>query len=339
MHKVKSNKKIINNYREYEKNGYPKEKIYSKEIRYMIREFKKNNWNIYLATLKNFNYDSEKWSNIYSISDDEFLDVTIDKANEIFDIFLIRVIGSIEGNFNNIKKYLTYISKKFNGLILNNPKAMLKGMTKHYLEEIDTNYLYKLGIKSIPTKIYNKDVSLNTITNNYDNLDKYIIKPVSGELSNSLFNLSNITEENLRYKEKLVQGWVVQPIMEEVWNGEYQMMFLNKELIYSQKKEYLSNSNNIPNQKDRKLIKYIPNTDEINKMKNLINYFETKYNFKLDICRIDFLKDDNNIPILLEFEMVNPGFFIGYMEKDDDDIVKIINKIIIYCQNYINNKE
>ena len=59
------------------------------------------------------------------------------------------------------------------------------------------------------------------------------------------------------------------------------------------------------------------------------------YDLNIDICRIDFIKDDSNKPILLEFEMVNPGFFIGYMEKGDTDIQNIINKLIDYCEKFI----
>ena len=39
--------------------------------------------------------------------------------------------------------------------------------------------------------------------------------------------------------------------------------------------------------------------------------------------------------ILLEFEMVNPGFFIGYMEEDNEDKKNIVNKIVEYCTHHI----
>ena len=67
-------------------------------------------------------------------------------------------------------------------------------------------------------------------------------------------------------------------------------------------------------------------------MKKLINYMSELYDLKLDICRIDFMKNDDNLPKLLEFEMVNPGFFLGYMNEGDSDIKNIVTNIIKYCE-------
>ena len=56
------------------------------------------------------------------------------------------------------------------------------------------------------------------------------------------------------------------------------------------------------------------------------------------IVRIDFFKDSNNTPILLEFEMVNPGFFIGYMAEHDNDIHRIVSFVRRYCERNIRSK-
>ena len=44
------------------------------------------------------------------------------------------------------------------------------------------------------------------------------------------------------------------------------------------------------------------------------------------------------LSILLEFEMVNPGFFIGYMKDEDDNIKQIVNKIRKYSEKKIEEK-
>lgn len=69
-------------------------------------------------------------------------------------------------------------------------------------------------------------------------------------------------------------------------------------------------------------------------MENVIKYFTELYNIKLDICRIDFMKNKEGMPILIEFEMVNPGFFIGYMKEDDETIKHIVKAVREYCENY-----
>lgn len=329
---VKNNDQI-DDYAYYLKNGYSEEKKYSKEIRYMIEEFITHDWNVYLISLDNIDMEKAIWSNVYHVNHDRKVHFSLEEVNEKIDVIIVRVLGSVEGNFNNIKKYLMFLEKNYKGLVLNNPKAMQRGMTKKYLTEIDRNYLESIHIKTIPTKIYSNQVSYLQLIKDYDEIDKYLIKPVSGELSNSLSNLASIDEEWLRYKESKVLGWVVQPIQKEIWNGEYQISFLDKEVVYAQKKNYSNNQNNIPNQKTRILEKYYPTSTEVDKFKKLIDYFCNLYHIHIDICRIDFMKDDTGMPILLEFEMVNPGFFIGYMDERDNSIVNIVRSIREYCEN------
>ena len=325
----------ISKYQSLFTEGYIKNQKYSHEVTEMINEFISNNWNVYLSSIETFSEKENKYTRIYDVVNNNNVTLTISEANKKIDVIIIRVIGSIEGNFYNIKKHLEYLMKNYTGLVINDPKAMIKGMTKNYLVEIDESEIKE--IKLIPTKIYENTVQLKELNQEYKDKNKYLIKPLSGELSNSLMNLDDVTEEILRYKENKVLGWVVQPIMEDVWNGEYQMVFLEKELIYSQKKEYLKKESSIPSQKNRKIIKYTPTKKEINMCKKLINYFSKKYKIKIRICRIDFIKNKNNNPTLLEFEMVNPGFFIGYMKENDKDIKNIVQSIRKYCNRHIKN--
>lgn len=332
------NKEIIENYKNFLLNGYDENIKYSKEIRFMIENFVNNNWDVYLSCIDCLDYDDNIWNEIYHVNKNEYLNLSLEDVNSKIDVMIIRVIGSVEGNFYNIKKYLNYLINNYKGLVLNNPKAMVRGMTKHYLTEIDKDELLEMGINLIPTKIYNNDINYNDLVKDYINKENYLIKPVSGELSNSLSNLSNISEEWLRYKENKVLGWVVQPMMKEIWNGEYQILFLNKKMIYAQQKIYKQDEGNVPNQKTRILEKYNPTNEELDIIEKLINYFSNIYNIEINICRIDFMKNDKGEPILLEFEMVNPGFFIGYMANDDKDILNIINNIREYCENIIKNR-
>lgn len=328
------NDEIITKYKTFLTEEYKENDTYSHEVKEMINEFTNNHWNVYLSSIDNFDEENNKYTRVYDIKNNNDIKLSINEANDKVQAMIIRVIGSIEGNFYNIKKHLIYLENNYHGLVINNPKAMIKGMTKHYLSELDENELKE--IKLIPTDIYDNKVKISQLDKIYKNKKDYLIKPVSGELSNSLMNLNDVTEEILRYKENKVLGWVVQPIMKEIWNGEYQMAFLGKELIYSQKKEYESSNAFIPNQKKRTLKKYYPTEREIKIGKKLIDYFSKKYDLKIHICRIDFMKDKDEKPILLEFEMVNPGFFIGYMKENDSDIKKITKKIREYCEKNSN---
>ncbi len=332
---VKDNE-TIDKYSNYLSYGYANFK-YSHEVTEEIIDFTKNGWHVYLTSIDNYDKETQTYKRIYSVSDRQSYTFDKDSINELIDVMIIRVIGSVEGNFDNIRSYLQSVNSFYKGVVINNPKAMLKGMTKHYLNDLDESKLEEIGIKKIPTDIYPPTVTRAEMEAKYGDLTKYIIKPVSGELSNSLKCLDDMYDDNYRYKESLVKGWVVQPIMEEVWNGEYQMLFVDKELAYSQSKEYIQDGT-IPNQKKRILHKYKPSIKEINMGNALINYVEELYNISSPIVRIDFFKDSNNTPILLEFEMVNPGFFIGYMAEHDNDIHRIVSFVRRYCDRSIRSK-
>ena len=326
------NEDSLNNYiRMLNNNKFDDVMPYSKEIERMIKEFSENNYEVFLGTMFNFDTDNNIFHNIYQISNNQKIDMTIDEINDKISIMIIRNLGSVEANFTMIQKRLNYLLKNYKGKTINDIKSMLKGMTKNYLVEIYSEELNKIGMKIIPSKIYSNTVTFEEICNAYpNNRENYLIKPVTGELSNSLNNLNDIDEEFLRYKESKVGGWVIQPIQNDIWNGEYQISFLNGNPIYAQKKEYPKNGS-IPNQKQRKICKFTPTENEISIMKNVIKYFENKYNLNIVLCRIDFMKDQNGIPKLLEFEMVNPGFFIGYMDENDTDIKKITEAVRKYC--------
>lgn len=319
---------------------------YSHEVKRLILDFLKVDWEVYLTTLENIEIEQGLWKNVYHITPEEFnsdalekgerLNLNIDQVNETIDIIMIRNVGSVEGHFDELQKYLTFLIENYKGRVLNDAKAMKKGMTKHYLGEIDSEYLSTIGFKTIPTDIYETSVTMDEINSKYGNLEGYLIKPVTGELSNSLKALNEIDEQFLRNKENKVGGWIIQPIQKDIWNGEYQLVFIDNELTYCQQKQYKNDEgSNLPSQKNRQIGKYHPTDQEVENAKNLIKYMSDLYNLNIDICRIDYIKDGQGNMILLEFEMVNPGFFIGYMNDNDEDIKHIVSTILKYCEKII----
>lgn len=332
---VKSEEALNNYIYMIENDKYDVEVPYSREVVQMVKEFFNNSWGVYLTTIENVDINNETWNNVYYINENKKINMRLEEINEKIDFMMIRNLGSVERNFKIISEYLEFLIEKYKGITLNNAVAMRKGMTKDYLVELNPNTMNEIGMLTIPSKTYSKEVSYEEIAKEYTDPEKYLIKPITGELSNSLKCLKDIDEEFLRYKQDKVGGWVIQPIKTEIWNGEYQLVFVGKKLIYAQKKNYSSEANsNIPNQKNRIIEKYNPSEEEIKIGENVIDYFSELYNIKIDICRIDYMKNSEGKPILIEFEMVNPGFFIGYMNENDKDIKHIVKKIREYCENY-----
>ena len=326
------NNEALDNYIRMLRNGQFDDEIpYSKEVERMIKEFKENRYEVFLGTMFNFDTEHGMFNNVYQISSDERRNMTIHDINNEISIMIIRNLGSVEANFDMIQKCLKYLLENYKGKTINDINSMLKGMTKNYLVEIDPDKLRKIGMETIPSNIFPNTVSFSEICENYPlDRENYLIKPVTGELSNSLKCLADIDEQFLRYKENKVGGWVIQPIQKDIWNGEFQISFLNGQPVYAQEKTYPKDGN-VPNQKERTILKFHPTEHEISIMQNVIKYFSELYNLNIVLCRIDFMKDSNGVPKLLEFEMVNPGFFIGYMKENDIDIKNITEAIRKYC--------
>lgn len=330
------NKESLDNYIRMLQNGHFDDEIpYSKEVERMIKEFQKNNYEVFLGTMFNFDTKHDVFNNVYKISNNESRNMTINDINKEISVMIIRNLGSVEANFEMIQTCLKYLLKNYKGKTINDLNSMLKGMTKNYLVEIDPEKLKEIGMETIPSKIFPNTVSFEEICKSYpSDRENYLIKPVTGELSNSLKCLAEIDEQFLRYKENKVGGWVVQPIQKDIWNGEFQISFLNGQPVYAQEKTYPKDGN-VPNQKERTILKFHPTQNEISIMQNVIKYFSNLYNLNIVLCRIDFMKDANEVPKLLEFEMVNPGFFIGYMKENDVDIKNITEAIRKYCDELI----
>lgn len=299
------------------------------EVYYLIKKFNSENWGVYLTTIKNFK--KGKWKNVYSVNNQTMNTMDINEINEKIDAMIIRNIGSVEGNFKMINKYLDFLISEYKGKIVNNPILMKLGMKKNYLTTINKEKLEQMGMLTIPTKIYDNNITYKEIKKEYKELEKYLIKPLTGELSNSLKCIKDINNIFLKYKKWRVGGWIIQPIKNEIWNGEYQFVFINGKLVNSQKKDYVKDSV-LPKQKTRTISKYEPTKKEIEIVSNVINYFERFYNAKIDVCRIDFMKDDKNNPILIEFETVNPSFFIECLNENDEKINYIVDNVFKCCE-------
>lgn len=309
---------------------------FSYESYFVIKEFMKNNWECYITGMDSIDIKKLNFKSIYDVKKGTVSQFNIEKLNKKIDIMFVKVVGDVFRRVEYISEYLTNLNDNFNGIIINNPKAMLKGMDKRYL--ID---LIGRGMSVIDTTYFKKDISFNDIDRKIKNKKDYIIKPINGELSTNLSQLDCISEEILRNAESSVEGWIMQPYMKEIWNGEYQMFFIGDKYIRAQKKEYSfvneDEKNKAPNQGSRKIIAYIPIKQEIKKALEYKREFEKLYDTELLIWRCDYIKDKNNEVKLLELETVNPGWFFRYISIEEK---KYFVKIIFdYIENMVDSNK
>lgn len=283
----------------------------SSELHYVTSELLRKGWTVYWALLEHVDLDSLHFFHVYNVEADAYCDFTLAELNESIDIILARIVGSVEGKLASVKRYFEQLRDNFTGITVNDPASTIYGLRKDYLFE-----LINAGYNTIATDYFENTVTFAELDAKYAGaLDEHIVKPVTGELSNSLRVLSNTDEEFFRYKQPLVGGWLVQPVMPEIWTGEYQLFFLGESCTHANKKLYKASDDNpvIPSQENRLIEEYSPRADEIALALELKRFYVERFGLHTDIFRLDFMKDAAGKPIIVEFETVNPGFFIKYI--------------------------
>lgn len=264
-------------------------------------------------------YDTERIK-IVSIPSGKEIIVEVNELHNFAKGILFKNIGSVEAQIYKIRKSLKVLNS-YKGKIINSPKAIDYGMEKYYLLELQKN-----NFPVISTKIYDRNICKEDILQNISTNVKYIIKPVTGELSNSFRLLEDIDNKWLRYKEKLVGGWIVQPFIEHIWDGEFQLRFIGDKHISTFKKICKKGGHAIPNQKEREWIEIEACNDSLILSHKLRMFVENDLKIgKIDYYRFDFIKTPEGFKVL-EFEFVNPG--LGYDMVSYERCKKFSNLIL-----------
>jgi hypothetical protein len=292
----------------------------SPETTIMTKVFQDNGWEVF-------------WTCIDFISDDiRFFSpatnrMTTIKASELdnnFNAIVFRVIGSVDDKIDKVVAAINFLEKNFSGYIVNHPKTMKYAIRKDYILE-----LQKAGFPVIPTTYFENSVSYSEVVKGLSTSDfkKYLIKPVTGELSKSvavIMDKESITHENtaqtylerttrtgeeyLRYKQNKVGGWLLQPIVPQIWEGEYQAVFFGSTLSHGFYKSYDNTDDQLlPSNKHRNWQLNEPSKLVIDTAIAIRNFFQDKLSYPIHQVRMDYIKVSETQIQILEFEMLNPG--------------------------------
>ncbi|GEC10548.1 hypothetical protein SSP24_82030 [Streptomyces spinoverrucosus] len=274
----------------------------------MTEVFQERGWKCYWVTFDDIDVASLHHSRVYDVSEQKFLRLNTIELNARVDVVLARVMGSVEGKIGNVREYFERLQEEFHGVTLNDPASVLYGLRKDYLFEYA-----KAGFATIPTEYFDRTVSFAELERVHrGQLDRYVIKPVTGELGNSFASLASIDEGVLRHKEPLVGGWLVQPFMPSIWEGEYQLFFIGNTLVQGIRKVHRKVPGiAVPQPTDRSFEKHQPTPAEEAFARRAKAFWTGDLGRPIDICRVDFIKDTDGSPLLLEFEAVNPGFLFN----------------------------
>ena len=295
----------------------------SKEIFYFTQEFRDNGFNVYLSNFEDVDETNLYHRDVYNINQQTFCNLTIDRLNKDIIVVIPRMLGSIEKQRDRICCFFTNLKNKFNGLVINHPDTVIYGLKKNYLKDFSVHNI------NVPiTDIYDTNVSYDFLNGKYC-YGNYIIKPLTGELGNSVEFLSEISQVFLDHKKEKVGGWIIQPFYKTIWNGERQYMFVDNSLVYAYLKGYRNDDDktklprlkNIFFQKD-----FAVKKSDLELCQNALSVLNLKLNYYTYICRFDIIDDLQGNPMILECELINPSFRSWYIQLVARELVKLINR-------------
>lgn len=320
----KSIEKFIRNDDEYH-NGE------SKEIFTLAYELRQQGFQVYLSNFKDVDINTLHHRNLYDINDGKFYNLDINKINEKVIAVIPRMLGSIEAQRENVLTFFNNLKTKFIGIVINHPDTVAYALNKFYLKD-----LVPYGINTPKSDFYNVDVSYGFLKAKYD-VYTHVIKPLTGELGNSVCLLSDISQEFLDKKKDKVGGWIIQPFQKNIWNGERQYLFINGELVYAYLKAYIN-----PDQNYEKL----PKLHDLEFRKNLdiraydldlcyrtLSVLNHKLKYITYICRFDIIDDSYGEPMIMECEMINPSFRSWYLPLISKKIVNLLQNKLLKNEN------
>jgi len=289
---------------------------------------------------------SQKWK--YKVSEDILLKDAINKMNVDVDIIAwedenidyakydIIVIRSVWGFQHNIDKFRIWLSvlKSYDLRVINSLDVIDATLSKYEQFKI----LDKYGIKHIETEfIFKKNIMTslsNIVSTKYSN-GTFVVKPmisasginthiISDNKDLETINVRSLDKTFSKILEDINNGIMIQPFIDGIKDGEYSLVFINKNLVYAIKR-YPGLFVGVMNVEELALDKVNPNLIEI--AKSIVAIPELSNSL---FCRVDFAKSNDEY-LVMELEYLDPQLFFKVIKNKSkqNDVVNLFAKEIV----------
>lgn len=234
--------------------------------------------------------------------------VELAKLHEITQGVIFRLIGSLEAQRDAVRQFMEDCAEKYKGTMINPPQTVIYGSSKDYI-----GHLAEGGFSVPATHYFPPSVRLSELLGTIRAAPSlpYVIKPLTGEVSNSVAILQEIDEDFLRRKEGKVGGWMIQPLIPEIWNGENQLVYIGGKFSHAFAKRYVKTAKSglVPTRVDldnTRYTEYRPTNEEFDLAERVYRYLKDTKGVSPLVTRIDYLTTATGQPMIMEVEMVNP---------------------------------
>ena len=202
---------------------------------------------------------------------------------------IVRSVWGYQNDLDNFNNFITHrdgITINSTSIIENNisKENQYKLFKKYDIDCIDTKFIYD-----------KKDIVIDK---------KSVLKPIISASGNNTYIINDI--KDVDKIEDINRGYMLQPFIEDINNGEYSIILFNNEIMYGIKR-YPGVFTN------RQSVEYI-NKDNIDK--DIINIIKkvNKIDEYKDYC---FMRVDIVDNMVLELELVDPQLFIETIPNED----------------------
>lgn len=305
---------------------------YNLELDVFTYAFHHSRWTVYWTCMDDID-QVKKRITLYNPLKEEFETVSIDKLDELVQFVTMKYLGSVEAQRDRIVKTLKFLKTHFHGTIVNHPDTIEYATRKDYLVELkNAGFPVEQGTMTFPNTVTYPDLLRKT--KKLGKPDGVVVKPITGELANSLSLLEDVTPKWLRAKESKVGGWIAQTLMPDVWNGEYRLVFLGNVCSHAMRKKYyrIDDDQKLPSEAYRVFEEYHPQPEELDLARRIRHFWETKLKKKIYFFRFDFVKSRKGQITVLEFETLNPGFGFGALSEELRQ--KVAREYVSFLQHY-----
>lgn len=215
---------------------------------------------------------------------------------------IIRSIWGYDKNIDKFNKYITKL-KEDNKIIFNDYKIIENNFDKF----IQTEILDKYNIPHIKTKIVYNLKELHKVIDKSN--DKLVIKPCISAAGNNTYiinstgkNSINKEEINIKFKDIIDTGIMIQPFINEINNGEISLVLINNNYSHSliRYSGIFTNKNSVEELDSKNINSDIK--EIIAQVKEIKEYKDYLY------MRIDMVKIKGKYYIM-EIELLEPQLF------------------------------
>jgi len=199
---------------------------------------------------------------------------------------------TLKGKWYRVSCILDYL-EKYNIKTINSIKAIRYCTEKQYLFELQAK-----GIPIIETLCVKSSSHIDELKKEFGN-GNFVIKPKNGECALFVFELNKLNSVTYSMMREQADEFLIQPFREEVYLGEFSMLFFRDRFCHAVAKTPTQRSGLVPSA--LKIKAYEPGVDEIKFGTEIFAAFP----HDLDIFRVDYIKVNNKF-CLMEVEAADP---------------------------------